>query len=193
MLGNGSFGHKFSTLSVSPGVPASPPPSTEPAPVDGRNTAELLNGYVQILAELRRRGVVRSNNAPAGDYGEWITCRALGGALVDNFSVKSFDLTTPDGERVQVKTRVVSVPVRHSQLQASVFRSWDFERAAFVLLRDVDYKVHRAVLVPVHVVREKARPADHVNGWRVSMTSDLLDHLEAEDFTAAARRAAATA
>lgn len=174
-------------------MPLSPPPTMEPAPVDGRSTAELLNGYVHILRELRRRGVVRSNNAPAGDYGEWITCRALGGALVDNFSVKSFDLTTPDGQRVQVKTRVVSVPVRHSQLQASVFRSWDFERAAFVLLREVDYRVHRAVLVPVHVVREKARPADHVNGWRVSMTSDLLDHLEAEDFTPAARRAAESA
>ncbi|CCH86162.1 protein of unknown function [Modestobacter italicus] len=107
--------------------------------------------------------------------------------------MKSFDLTTPDGQRVQVKTRVVSVPVRNSQLQTSVFRSWDFERAAFVLLRDIDYKVHRAVLVPVDVVREKARHADHVNGWRVSMTSDLLDHLDAEDFTAAARRAAATA
>lgn len=35
---------------------------------------ELLAGYAMVLAELRRRGVVRSANAPAGDYGEWLIC-----------------------------------------------------------------------------------------------------------------------
>ncbi len=49
--------------------------------------------------------------------------------------MKSYDLTTADGQRVQVKARVVNVPVRRGQLQASVFRSFDFDVAALVLLR----------------------------------------------------------
>ena len=52
----------------------------------------LLFGYARILAELRDRGVVRSNNAPAGDYAEWLCASALDATLVDNFSVKSYDL-----------------------------------------------------------------------------------------------------
>jgi hypothetical protein len=173
---------------------ASPPePAVAAAPADPRSTAELLSGYAQTLAELRRRGVVRSNNAPAGDYGEWLTARALGGTLVENFSVKSYDLTLPAGERVQVKTRVVSAPVRRGQLQASVFRSWDFELAALVLLRDNDYAVHRAALVPVQVVQSSAVRVEHVNGWRLVMTDDVLAHPEAQDFTDAAREAAAAA
>ncbi|MEX2654251.1 MAG: hypothetical protein WD532_04380, partial [Acidimicrobiia bacterium] len=64
---------------------------------------DLLSSYAAILAELRERGVVRSANAPAGDYAEWLCSRALGATLVDNFSVKSHDLVLSDGRRVQVK------------------------------------------------------------------------------------------
>lgn len=81
---------------------------------DGHETdasvGELLAGYAGILVELRRRGVIRSANAPAGDYAEWLCATALGGKLVDNFSVKSHDLTLPDGRLVQVKARVTSDP-----------------------------------------------------------------------------------
>lgn len=157
---------------------------------DARSTGELLLGYAEALAELHRRGVVRSNNAPAGDYGEWLAARALGGTLVSDFSVKSYDLTTPDGARVQVKTRVVSVPPLRGQLQASAFRSWDFEQAALMLLRDHDYQVHRAVLVPVAVIQANSSRVEHVNGWRLLMTPAVLDHPEAVDFTEAARSAA---
>ena len=171
-------------------------PETAPAPAvlendhDQHTTGQLLAGYASTLTELRRRGVIRSNNAPAGDYGEWLVAKALEATIAANAAMRSYDLTTADGRRVQVKTRVVSVPVRRGQLQASVFRSFDFDLAALVLLRDVDYAVHRAVLVPVHLVQEMSSRVEHVNGWRLMMTSEVLDHQEAEDITAAARRAA---
>lgn len=157
---------------------------------DLRSVQELLAEYTTILRELRLRKVIRSDNAPAGDYGEWIVARALDGTLVENLSGKSFDLTLPDSRRVQVKTRVVTNPPKAAQLQTSPFRSFDFELAALVLLRKTDYAVHRAVLVPVGLVQERARRVDHVNGWRLPMTNDILDHQDAEDFTAVARRAA---
>lgn len=162
-------------------------PSAVAEPGDERTTNELLAAYASTLAELRRRGVIRSNNAPAGDYGEWLIAKALSATIVANAAMKSYDLTTADARRVQVKTRVVSVPVRRGQLQASVFRSFDFDLAALVLLRDVDYAVHRAVLVPVHLVLGLSRRVEHVNGWCLMMTAEVLDHQEAEDITAATR------
>ena len=42
-----------------------------------RTVSELLSGYARILAELRRRDVIRSNIAPAGDYAEWLVWKAL--------------------------------------------------------------------------------------------------------------------
>lgn len=161
-----------------------------PPVVDGRSTADLLAGYASIIAELRRRDVIRTNNAPAGDYAEWLVARALGGCLADNKAAKSYDLTLPDGNRVQVKSRVVSIPVQRGQLQASVFRSFDYEFAGLVLLRDIDYAVHRAVLTPRHVVEQFATRVDHVNGWRLMMTAAVLDHQESIDITAAMRAAA---
>jgi len=85
---------------------------------------------------------------------------------------------------------VVTVPVRRGQLQASVFRSFDFELAGLVLLRDTDYAVHRAVLTPRHVVEQLATRVEHVNGWRLMMTAAVLDHQESVDITAAMREAA---
>jgi hypothetical protein len=155
-----------------------------------QSVGELLAGYAQVLAELRRRGVVRTNNAPAGDYAEWLVARALGGTLAEDNSAKSYDLMLPAGERLQVKARVVSEPPKSGQLQTSAFRSWDFELAALVLLRDTDYGVVRAALVPAEVVREQSRFAAHTNAHSVHMNSRLMGHARAVDITAQLRTAA---
>lgn len=155
-----------------------------------RTVGELLSAYATLLAELRERGVVRSANAPAGDYAEWLCARALGASLVDNFSVKSHDLVLVDGRRVQVKTRVTSEPPKAGQRRTSPFRSWGFDLAALVLLRDYDYAVLRGVLLPVEVVRAQSRYSSHVNGSVVMMHDALLDHVNAEDITDRLRAAA---
>ena len=153
---------------------------------------QLLAGYARTLAELRRRNVVRSNNAPAGDYAEWLVATALGGQLVPN-STKSSDVTLPDSHRIQVKARVVSEPLRTGQLQTSPFRSWDFDEVALVQLRDHDYRVLRAVLLPVSVARANSQARAHVNGEVLYMRPALLNHPEAQDITDALNRAAASA
>lgn len=150
----------------------------------------LLAGYARTLAELRRLGVVRSANAPAGDYAEWLVAEALGGKLAESPSEKSWDVKLPNDERVQVKTRLVSVPPRAGQLQTSPFRSWEFEKAAFVLLTSSDYKVVRGVLVSMAVAREHRRGRAHVNGDIVMMGAGLLDHPDATDITEELRRVA---
>ena len=159
-------------------------------PLADRTVASLLGQYSAILAELRRRGVVRTNNAPAGDYAEWLVAKALGGAIADNRSAKSYDITLPDGDRIQVKARLVSDPVTRGQLQTSAFRSWDFELACFVLLRGDDYTVHRAVLMSQLIAQSLASRMEHVNGWRILMTEAVLSHSDARDITDQMRMAA---
>ena len=101
---------------------------------------DLLVGYAMTLAELRQRGVLRTNNAPVGDYAEWLLHQTLGGTLAASTSAKSSDLTLDDGRRVQVKARVVADPPTGGQLQTSPFRSWDFDLAALMLFRADSYR-----------------------------------------------------
>lgn len=72
---------------------------------------------------------------------------------------------------------------RTGQRQTSPFRSWDFKTAAFVLLGADDYRVVRASLLPVGVVKEHARWRQHINGHVVMMTPLLLDHPDAINVT----------
>lgn len=131
--------------------------------LEGVPTADLLAAYAGTLVELRRRGVVRTGNAPVGDYAEWLVAGALDGTLATNTSAKSSDLTLPDGRRVQVKARLVGGTGK-GQLQTSPFRSWNFDAAALVLLDSATYDVRLAVLAPVEAVRANARWRKHVNG-----------------------------
>jgi hypothetical protein len=160
--------------------------------VEAMSVAELLGGYARILAELRRRGVVRTNNAPVGDYAELLVAAALGGDLAASVSEKSYDLITPRWGKVQVKARAVRVPVSASHAQTSPFRSWDFDYAALVMVHIDDYSIHRAVLVPVELVRAHAPWRKSVNGCVAYMRGPLLDDPSVVDITAKVADAAST-
>jgi hypothetical protein len=147
--------------------------------LDQMTVSELLSLSRATLRELRRRGVIRTGNAPAGDYAEWLVWRATGGELAPN-SQKSWDVLTPDGERLQVKARVVTNPRTLGERQLSVFRSWDFDAAVFVLFDD-DFRVWRAARLGVETFRETAGFIAHVRGYRVFARDALLDM--GEDWT----------
>jgi hypothetical protein len=139
----------------------------------------LLALYRAILAELRSREVIRSGNAPAGDYAEFLVREATGGELAPN-SEKGWDIRTPHGEELQVKTRVVTNTRNRGERQLSVFRSWDF-KAAVIVLFDDEFRVWRAARLPVETVESAASPDKHVNGFRVYATDELL--ARGEDWT----------
>ena len=163
---------------------------TAPDDLPARSVASLLAGYAAALAELKRRGVVRTDNAPAGDYAEWLVAKAVGGTIASSTSEKSWDIVAPGYGLLQVKCRLVSTPVKSGQLQTSPFRSWDFDLAAFVMLSGQDYSVVRAALVPVDAVRAAGQRRDHVGGWVIQMRSSLLEADGAEDITQRLRCAA---
>lgn len=151
------------------------------------SVGELLALSRGILAELRRRGVIRSGNAPAGDYAELLVQRATRGELAPN-SQKSWDVLTADGERLQVKARVVTNSNARGERQLSVLRSWDFDAVVIVLFDD-ELRVWRAAHVPVAVLKAEGRFIDHVRGFRVMATDALLDR--GADWTERLRRTAA--
>jgi hypothetical protein len=146
------------------------------------NLAELFRLYRGILAELRRRKIVRTENAPAGDYAEYLVAAAFGGELAGN-SEKSYDILSADQERLQVKARVVSVPPKSAQLQLSPFRSFEFDAAVIVLLSDIDYSVWWAVKVPEKVVKTVGTYNSHVNGRILFARKELLKRSGAVDVT----------
>jgi hypothetical protein len=119
-----------------------------------------------------------------------LCARSLDATLVDNFSVKSYDITLFDGRRIQVKARAVSDPPKPGQLQTSPFLSWDFDLAALILVRDTDYEVVRGVWVLMDLVRTRATYRRHVNGSIVMMSPEVVDHEESRDITDRLRDAA---
>jgi hypothetical protein len=143
------------------------------------SVAQLLTLSRWILAELRQRGVVRSGNAPAGDYAELLVMRATGGQLAEA-AQKSWDVLTPAVERLQVKARLVTDPAKPGERQLSVFRSWEFE-ALIVVLFDDDFNVRRATRLARQLLEGQSRFVQHVRGYRVMATDALLE--QGEDWT----------
>ena len=156
------------------------------------SAADLFALQGALLAELRARKILRTNNPPVGDYAEWLVARALGGVRLEPNSTKSFDLETQPYGRVQVKARVLSSPEKNGQRQTSPFKSEDFDYAALVLVSDVDFGVESAVLLPLVAVKQRWMWHEHVKGWRLMMNGPTLKHPAAIDVTEDLRRAAAS-
>lgn len=141
---------------------------------------ELLRVYRSILAELMRRGIIRTLNAPTGDLAELLVACAFDGELAPN-SEKSFDVRLPDERLIQVKSRMI-VSGSRGERQLSTVRSWGFTHLAIVLFAS-DYSVLRGALVPIESAREMASEDRHVRGNRI-MATDLLFEMEGvEDIT----------
>jgi len=152
-----------------------------------RSTPELMRLYGQILDVLGDREVVRTRNAPTGDYAEWLVAKATGGFLAGR-SEKSWDVCTKskadqhrrgskkcatNGVHLQVKARVVSD--KESQPALSPFRSWMFDALVIVLFSDT-YDVLRVAKIPCSVVKTARGRywSRHVNGNVVYAKEDLL-------------------
>ena len=72
-----------------------------------------------------------------------------------------------------MKARVVTDPRVRGERQLSVLRSWDFD-AAVVVLFDDEFRVWRAARLPVETLQAAARFVQHVSGYRVLATDELL-------------------
>ncbi len=131
------------------------------ASLDTLTPGQLLAQYAAILAELRSRGIVRTGNAPLGDYAEYLAALVYDGPLEPN-SGKSHDLVAADGRRVQVKAITIAEGVRASAT-FSAFRSFEFDVAAMLALDRATYQVVWAREVRAAEIHDAARFSTHIN------------------------------
>lgn len=130
---------------------------------------ELLEHYAGVLSELRGRGIIRTMNAPAGDLAETLTARAYAGGLAPN-SEKSWDVTAGDGRLVQVKSRVIEAKALTKPIQFSIFRSWAFDVAVFVVFAAESYEIVAAFEVPAASVSARTNASTWVSGETLTLS-----------------------
>jgi hypothetical protein len=137
--------------------------------LDGVSNQDLLGSYAAILQELRRRGVVRTQNAPLGDYAEYLAAQVYAGELAAN-AVKSYDLRAADGRRVQVKARAIGPGPRAGEV-FSAFRSFDFDVACLIAFDSATYGLRWAREVSAVEIKTAGRYSPHVNGNLIRITA----------------------
>ncbi len=123
---------------------------------------------------------MRSANNPTGDLAEYLFCTAFGWQQEAN-SAKSFDATDEDGVRYQIKGRRLHRSNKSRQLSA--IRDLEgFEFLAGVLL-DEKYRVIRAALIPVAIVRERSTYIDRTNSHKFLLQDNVWDAPDVSDVT----------
>lgn len=152
---------------------------------------ELLILHAAVIEEFRRRGIARTGNGPIGDYAETLFARALDWTLEAN-SAAGHDAIDRSGSRYQVKARRVTAANPSRQLGAiRKLPERPFDQLAAVLF-DAKFDILRAVLIPVELIIDVAKPVPHTNSWRVMLSDKLIATTGVRDVTttiAVARRA----
>lgn len=130
--------------------------------VTAMSLPELLAASVEVDAELKRRGHVRTSTSVAGELMEAAAVRLYGGELVPS-GTKSIDLITADGVGIQVKVR--SLP--KGDLRHWSFKDLDFGAAIVVAMDRADLSITWARLLTQEGARALAKP--HGDQWRIRM------------------------
>jgi hypothetical protein len=132
---------------------------------------DLLTQYRSILTELRKRGIIRTSNAPLGDLAEKCASYVYGGELAPN-SNTTFDLMSSDGRQIQVKCRQRSQKNPLSR-RFSGMRSLEFEGCLFLLV-DGDEVVRASEWSPADIKEIGVWQKTH-QAWSVT-TGNLLNN-----------------
>ena len=166
-----------------------PKPYSSSQEFRGRTVQDLLQLHGRIIDELRARDVVRTGNAPLGDYAEWLFSKAYSWQLERNSSA-GHDAVDTARSRYQIKARRLARAGRGTR-QLSVLRNLDdgkFDMLAAVLFA-ADYSVFRAALIPIAIVRERSTKVPHVNGWRFLLDDAVWSLAGVVDSTAVLQQA----
>ena len=158
--------------------------------LDCLSVPDLLRLHGGVLEELRRRQIVRSGNAPSGDYCELLFSRAFGWRLEGN-AFAGHDATDEHGVRYQIKSRRTTPRSRSRQL--SFIRNLParpFDVLAGVVL-DGDFRVLKGALIPVETVQEIAGFVRHVNAWRLVLRDSVWELSGVRDVTSELKAAQA--
>ena len=141
---------------------------------------ELLQTHSAVIAELRSRGVVKTNNNPVGDYTEWLVCHRLGLKPEGN-SRAAFDAIDTKGTKYQIKGRLSN----DNSVQFSTIRNLEQQGFDFVIavIFDRDFSVRLAVKIAHSSIPRLARYQGHVNGHNLILTENAIQQDGVQDIT----------
>jgi hypothetical protein len=157
-------------------------PTASPT-LDALSDRDVLALWADTMSELQRRGILRSDNSPTGDYAEWVVSQALGLTLEDN-SKAGYDAVNTDGARYQIKARRLMSEKTSRQLSA--IRNLDrnpFDYLIIVLFGPA-FEVLECWQVPIEVVREHAVYVPYVNAHRLHARGAVLNDPRVERLNA---------
>ena len=141
---------------------------SEQSPID------LLRHYSAIIDELKSRGIVRTNNAPLGDFTEWLISKMMDLQLAPN-SRSGYDAISEAGVRFQIKGRRITPDSKSRQLSAiRNYDNKDFDCLIAVFF-DRNYDIVEAYLVPHGVVGKYGRFQGHTNALILTMSGAILN------------------
>ena len=142
-------------------------------PLADLSDREVLALWAGTMTELQRRGILRSDNTPTGDYGEWIAAQALGLVLEANANA-GYDAVGPNGARYQIKAR--RLMTKKTSRQLSAIRNLDQDPFDYliIVLFGPSFDVLECWQVPIDVVRKYAIYTPHVNGHRLHAPGAVL-------------------
>lgn len=123
------------------------------------------------MRELRKRDVIRTNNSPVGDIAEAIVHGHYGGERA-SFSQAGWDVRTPDGERIQVKSIRTTATTKRKNL--SPIRDRDYDSVVVVVF-DEEFQVTDALKLTRDVAEDTASWVGHVNGHVLYLNRLLAD------------------
>lgn len=134
---------------------------------------DLLLQYVVIIEELKKRGILRSNNNPIGDYTEWLVSKAFDLKIQSN-SNKGYDAIDSTGNKYQIKGRKIT-PENPSR-QLNVIRNLEDKHFDFLIgvLFDKDFSVIEAYKVPHSIIGKYSTYSEPQNGEILQLKGELL-------------------
>lgn len=143
---------------------------------------ELLQRYGQILEELKRREIIRTQNNPVADYAEWLVSTKLKLNLAHNAKA-GYDATDKRGERIQIKSRRLKPSDKAKEL--AVIRKLKEDKFDYLIavLFDMEFTVKEAYKIPRRIIEKYAHFSEHVNGHILRMTGKILVDPKVENIT----------
>ena len=144
------------------------------------SSVELLRTRSEVIAELRRRGVVTTKNDPVGGYTEWLVCNRL---ELDRQSNSNAGYDAIDDRRVRYEIKG-SASQRNS-IQFSAIRNYGQRKFDFVIavVFHEDYSVRFAAKIPYELVPRFARYRQHTNSHVLVLTRQVVDAAGVEDIS----------
>jgi hypothetical protein len=156
--------------------------------VSSKSVPALLKLYADVHEALRRRGLMRSSNAPTGDFAAFLFCKAFGWEQPVNPNV-GYDAKDSTGTLYQIRGRRITRYSPSRELPALPdLKNRPFHALAAVLFNE-DFTVGRAALIPIEVVEAKSSFSEHAKAWRFLLTDAVWEVPGVTDVTSALRKA----